>query len=220
MPKLCYLIMPTHCSRSEVLGECMYAVGVHAGLSRNRWSTTQHPNGNYENDVITLFNEKCLREIGTTWDSPDEIKEYPPEFKQKHIKELAKLIKREFKGQQRFFIKDPRIVKLFSIYEHALKHLKIKVHMVCMTREKQECCSVISEVHSIPHERAVELYNTTVRKLDFISAKYHQACTWVDTSDLLSSSTSSHQTTDSILSEILKEDVVVPPHIIQVANAR
>ena len=133
--KTCILITGMHRSGTSLLGNLFYKMGLPIGNDIMRPSF-DNPFGFFENNKVVNLNDVILKELNASWDQPffqssdlsDEI------IKETFSSSIQQIIKNEFKDNDLFFIKDPRISILMPLWIEALNKNGIKVAVIICNR--------------------------------------------------------------------------------------
>jgi len=131
-----------------------------------------NPKGFYENLRVQELNHKLLTALKITWDYTGFLKEqwwkHPSITKYKA--EAIEIIQKEFKGQDLFAIKEPRICYLFPFWEEVLLSLDIAIQCVVMLRHPEEVVASLEKRNQFSYTKSHLLYLSHL----FCIEKYRQ----------------------------------------------
>jgi len=121
--------------------------------------------GYFENKNILKFNNSCLRKIGSSWNTPDEITHEQRDIMLAEYDSLLQIITEEY-DQDLCLIKDPRIAILWPLYRSVLDDLKIDHPMILLKRNQAASVLSMGRMARLSAERASSVYDGYYRLID------------------------------------------------------
>ncbi|VEN73004.1 conserved hypothetical protein [Candidatus Desulfarcum epimagneticum] len=177
----CILVLGMHRSGTSALAGILDRTGIHLGPELLP-PGPDNPKGYYENKHINLFNEKILKQVGSSWDdlffSDDQIHQVL-----EHEDELKSVISEQFGDRPVFAIKDPRICLLFPLYERVLKTLGADIHVLMAFRHPLEAARSLEKRNGFSIEKGLLLWAGHFLRAEYHSRPYGRI--WIDFDDLV-----------------------------------
>jgi len=166
--KRCIIVLGMHRSGTSVMAGLLNIFGVYMGgnlLPANK----NNSKGFYEHNDILRVNEDILDELGSSWDSCEEL---PVNWNRKNemIKyknQIKEIIIRDYGRLEIFALKEPRISILLPLYLEVFKELKIKPLFIIMKRNEIEIAESLKKGERIQLKHSLDLtkkYNLSIEK--------------------------------------------------------
>ncbi|MGY8640248.1 MAG: sulfotransferase family protein [Verrucomicrobiales bacterium] len=195
------LVFGMHRSGTSLLTKLLVDFGYETG-NEVLQAADDNPEGFWENSAVVELNDRFLQQIGSCWNDPHPLSDdaFTGEIGVKFAKQAEKLVASEFTETKLAVIKDPRMCRVFPLWQAALeKHFEeIKcIHMMRHFYEVSESLRkrngyshyfsnlqwiqhvLFSEIHSRPYPRLnltfsnlLETPEVTIQKLaDFLGGQ-------------------------------------------------
>ncbi len=155
----CIVVMGMHRSGTSALMGVLHTLGVELGENCLN-PAEDNPKGFFENKEIVDINEKILRSLNSSWDSPFLL---PGEWwRQEHLEEykdeIAGIVERQLKNRSVFGIKDPRISRLLPLWKIIFEELGITPYFIIMLRNPMEVAESLKKRDGFTFEKAFLLW--------------------------------------------------------------
>jgi len=144
-------------SGTSLLSNCLINNGFSIGKTKNNDKNWQNPNGYFENDSFTSIHDKLLSYNASKWNNITKDK---MGYTKTHVNEYRNLLEREFNGDDKILIKDPRIT-FFTDFLKEVCEGKYKPYFIFCTRDRHECCISLSKAQNMTYEDCGKLYDVT-----------------------------------------------------------
>ncbi len=163
--KKCILIIGMHRSGTSAIAGLINILGINFG--KELMPATKHnEKGYFENINIYKINEEILKDIGSSWDNTEEL----PIGWEKNINiqknKLLNFIEEEFKNDEVFAIKDPRLSLLLPIYLEILEKLNISPILILSEREDAEIIKSIEKRDGFDLVKTVNIIKKYKKELE------------------------------------------------------
>ena len=123
-------------------------------------STSDNPEGYWEDLALVGLNEALLKSLGSRWDSvaplPDRWWELPPAIAARH--DAAKIVTDEWADTPLAVVKDPRLCRLLPLWRTAFAEAGYSVSCVLMTRQPTEVAGSLARRDGFGTEKAFTLW--------------------------------------------------------------
>lgn len=155
LAKRCIVVLGMHRSGTSLFSGCLSNLGIDYGKSRAQVKDSFNEKGYFENMRLMHFNDRVLHSIGMSWKNVN----YPLSTEQilTFKNELCDILESEFTGNL-FFIKDPRMMILFELYQQAFFELNIYPYFVDIRRDSEAVSKSLSRAQGVTVEHAKELH--------------------------------------------------------------
>lgn len=158
LAKRCLVVLGMHRSGTSLFSGCLWNLGIDYGKSKAQVKDSFNEKGYFENMRLMHFNDKVLNSIGMSWKNVD----FPLSTEQTQqilsfTDELCVILENEFTGNL-FFIKDPRMMVLFELYQQAFFQLNIYPYFVDIRRNTDPVSKSLSRAQGISVEHAKQLH--------------------------------------------------------------
>jgi len=155
----CTIVLSSHRCGSSMTAGILHHLGIEGGKSLMLDHKDVHnTRGYYENKRILDFNTKVLAAIGRTWLAASHLNSDEMSVVFTYKEELKLLIKDEFGNALHIFIKDPRCIQLWHLYNAALTELFIGIAPVIVRRDEESAVKSLCTAQHIGEADARTLY--------------------------------------------------------------
>ncbi len=155
----CVVVMGMHRSGTSAASGLLNILGLDLGKTILPIEE-DNPKGFFENERITLFNERLLDLLYATWNDTFSL---PPDWwEDENIislqKEIIDIFESEFTDPQNLLIKDPRLSILIPFYQAVFKKLEIHPHYVICLRNPLEVAESLSIRNNFTVQKSLLLW--------------------------------------------------------------
>jgi hypothetical protein len=151
------IVLGMHRSGTSVLSRALISIGVDFGSSLIN-ARPDNPKGFFEDKDVYALNTSFLREMGCQWYSLLTPGTYPLEAENSYKRQVATLLDEKFAGQPLWGLKDPRITRLFPLWENVLSELNIRSHFILANRNPLDVAKSLEKRNDIPKAHALALW--------------------------------------------------------------
>ena len=202
----CIVVTGMHRSGTSALMGVLHRLGVDLG-SNYLNPSDDNPRGFFENYNIVQINENILNSFNSSW---DDIFPLPDEWwKQDHVQqykqEIIEIVRQQMGDEAIFGIKDPRISRLFPLWNIIFGELSIKPCFIIPLRNPLEVADSLSKRNMFPVEKSLLLWMTYM--LD--AERYSRTCSrmFMEFDDLLDNAEKAVGTISRALDSRFPEDL-------------
>ena len=120
-----------------------------------------HPEGSWEPERITEFNELLLRQLDSSWDDafgPRNSRKQPPTFLARTVDQARQLVREAFGGKPFIVFQEPRATILWPLWRDALQAEGFSLRYVIPVREPMEVAQSLKTRHATPRNQALLLW--------------------------------------------------------------
>jgi hypothetical protein len=180
----CIVVTGMHRSGTSALMGVLHRLGVDLG-SNYLNPSDDNPRGFFENYNIVQINENILNSFNSSWDDifplPDEW--WTQDHVQQYKQEIIEIVRQQMGDEAIFGIKDPRISRLFPLWNIIFGELSIKPCFIIPLRNPLEVADSLSKRNMFPVEKSLLLWMTYM--LD--AERYSRTCSrmFMEFDDLL-----------------------------------
>jgi hypothetical protein len=171
----CIIILGMHRSGTSALSGVLKIMGLNPGKELFE-PEEDNPKGNFENARITKLNEKILDELYAKWNDtlliPDNwwnFEKFEP-----YRQEIKSILLDESKGNDSFFIKDPRLSVLLPVYLSALNGTGITPRFIICCRNPGEIAASLEKRNNLPYEKVMLLWLDYQLKAEYYTRGYRR----------------------------------------------
>jgi len=135
-----------HRSGTSALSGVLNLLGV--DLGRNLMPPRDfNPKGFFENSLVTRFNDKLLKRLGSAWDDPSLLHSAWDDFcfTSDLSEELNEIFTKEFHGRAPIGLKDPRICILLPWWKRFFANNRMNPHYIIVVRHPLEVAASLSK---------------------------------------------------------------------------
>ncbi len=153
------VVLGMHRSGTSALAGLLSLLGVDLG-ARLHPPDRFNEAGYFEHLDVMDIHERMLRLLGSTWDDPRPL----PSGWTRHPEvaalraDLLSVLKRDFQDVRIWAIKDPRLCRLWSVWEEILPELRVTVRFVLVARPPAEVAGSLARRDAMAPWRADLLY--------------------------------------------------------------
>ncbi len=171
--RLCVFILGMHRSGTSALSGVLQLAGLDLGKKIMR-PLEDNPKGFFENEIITLLNEKILDDLYAKWNDTLFIPEnwWENEIFDKYKSQISNIIISEFESDKDILIKDPRISILLPLYLEVLQKQNIKPVFLISIRNPMEIVSSLLKRNNLSPEKTLLLCMDYLLKSEYYSRLY------------------------------------------------
>ena len=144
-----------HRSGTSAITGMLSTMGVYLGSFLMK-ENENNEKGYFENNYFYILNDKLLNQIDSCWD--DMFFDEGKASSILDVRELKELLIKEFKDNNIFAIKDPRISFLLPIYKQALEELGIALKIIIPYRNPMEVIRSLNVRNNFSCEKGILLW--------------------------------------------------------------
>jgi hypothetical protein len=169
-------VLGMHRSGTSALTGTLSLLGVNLGKSIKK-PALDNQKGFYENTHVLKIDKSALRVMGY---NPYDLFELKPGWwtdrrLTAHRRAIMELIGSDFRDDPIFAIKEPRICRLFPLWESVMDNLNIKYRFVIPIRDPMEVAMSLQKRNQLPLEKGALLWLDHVLKAEFYSRRQPRA---------------------------------------------
>jgi glycosyltransferase involved in cell wall biosynthesis len=153
------IVLGMHRSGTSLLTGILHLIGANLGSTLIP-PAEDNPKGFWENQMIVEFHDRLLLKLQRQWDAVLPLPERWWESSEiaSDVAELEELLESEFKGEEIWALKDPRICVLLPLWMSLLERKNINAHFVIIHRHPEEVCQSLFRRNSFPKSKSHLLY--------------------------------------------------------------
>lgn len=155
----CILILGMHRSGTSMLTGILNKLNINVGNDVLQ-PANDNLKGFFENKKIVEINDQILEYFGYTWDNVDK---FPNNWINKlgikfFYRKLALAIINDFKNNEFFLLKDPRICLLLPLYIKLFNEIGVNLKIIYILRHPSEVAQSLEKRNNMPFEKAINLW--------------------------------------------------------------
>lgn len=194
MSQTCLLVLGMHRSGTSALSGLLSLAGFTLG-SELLAESQDNPKGHFENLNILRFNDRVLKEIGSSWD--DIAFDFSRDFEKSYMDQLKAILISEFSYTKNFALKDPRIIFLFDLYRDVMRDLSIDFKILIPYRSPLEVASSLEKRNLFSKEKGLLLWSMNMAMAEIKSRGFPRV--FINYDDLINNPADSIYNIDSVL---------------------
>jgi hypothetical protein len=155
--KTAYIVMGMHRSGTSSLAGTLVHLGLAPPKSLMR-PADDNPKGFWESEVVANLNDQILAAGGSSWHDWGRLSPMPSSQLQAFRIAITQVIKTEFGGADAIVLKDPRMCRLFSHWDAALRNENYEPVVISPMRAPREVAASLAKRNGISHAHGMRLW--------------------------------------------------------------
>lgn len=157
---LAIIILGMHRSGTSLAAGLMQRLGVDFGTNMMPANET-NPRGFYEPLHIVALHDEIFDVLKTSWDDPRPL---PAGWENGEAvaacrRKLTAIVKKDYAGKALWGIKDPRLSRLFPLWEKMLRNLGARIKVVVVYRDPREVAASLYDRDDMDYRHALGLWS-------------------------------------------------------------
>lgn len=136
-----YIVCGFHRSGTSLIASLIKNFGISCHEKEFHQPNKFNKNGYYEDDRIINLHEKIFKDHNLNWWDPN-LKKIIYKKHNIYLNEIKKFLL-SIKNEKNFFIKDPRIILFYELWQKATKSLNIRLNPIFIIRDPIDCAKSI-----------------------------------------------------------------------------
>ncbi len=139
-------ILGMHRSGTSLIARAVNLMGAYLGEEDDlKLPSPVNPEGFWERVDIKVLNEKILKHLKTSWQTPSPLPENWISLAERFRKNIQELVRGHFADKPLWAWKDPRTTIVFRLWKEALEELGVDVRVVFVVRNPLDVARSLSK---------------------------------------------------------------------------
>ncbi|MDD3761407.1 MAG: glycosyltransferase [Acidithiobacillus sp.] len=145
------LVLGMHRSGTSLLTGFLQRMGFYLGETLLP-PEADNPKGFFENSEIVALHDQIFDRIGMRWDDPRPMPQNWLKFSgvSDARQQLGKLLDAQFHNRARWAVKDPRLCRLFPLWDELLRERRIRPQFILLLRNPREVAKSLQSRSAMP----------------------------------------------------------------------
>ena len=174
MIKNLYIINGFHRSGTSLIASLIKNFGIRCEENQYHLPNMFNNKGYFEDDRILNLHNKILKDHNRNWWDPS-ITKISIQKKEVYLNEIKKFLY-SIKDEKNFFIKDPRIIIFYKLWQEAAKLYNIQINSIFIIRNPRNCAKSLEYRDGLYLNHAFSLwisYHSNISVIKELRSKSH-----------------------------------------------